>query len=195
MNKRIPFFCILFFVIVLSEYLTAQVSAACGAAVQETSVDTPKVAGDQERFFQLGNVYIGTQPDEDELKWFAENGVRLVVNVRTDSEVEEHTKEEYDETGLSGELGMNYVHLPLGGKAGYSPEDVDTLAKYISGNDAKTLVHCLAGVRASYLYVAYLILYKDVPIDDAVDIGKKMKMRIPFEDMLNFPVTRSRKAE
>jgi uncharacterized protein (TIGR01244 family) len=182
-------------ILISASNLTAQYTATYSTSVTAAIVDTPKVVSEQERFYELGDFYIGPQPDEDELEWFANNGVTLVLNTRTDSEIEEHTDEEYDEAELAEELGMTYMHLPLGGEAGYSPEDVDSLAKYLMTSEKKTLVHCLVGIRAAYLMVAYLIKFMDVPIDDAVEIGKKMKMQIPFEDMLGFPITRSKLEE
>lgn len=195
MKKYISIICSLLLILISASNLTAQYSAKYSTSVDAVIIDTPKVVSEQERFFEMGRFYIGPQPDEDELEWFAENDVLLVVNTRTDSEIEEHTDEEYDEAELIEELGMTYLHLPLGGKAGYSPEDVDTLAKYLSISEKKTLVHCRSGVRVSHLMVAYLIKFMNVPVDDAVEIGKKMKMQIPFEDMIGFPITRSKLEE
>lgn len=191
MKKYIPIICGLLLVLMPEPKLNAQSSASISTSVEAAVIDTPKVVGEQERFYEFGNFYIGPQPDEDELEWFAENGVSLVVNARTVAEMEKYTDEDYDEAELAGELGMSYVNLPLGGEAGYSPEDVDSLAKYISENDKKVVLHCRSGVRVAHLLVAYLIKAKNVSIDDAVEIGKKMNMRILFEEMLDYPITRS----
>jgi len=90
---------------------------------------------------------------------------------------------------------MAYLYFPMGGKAGYSSQVVDTLAQSLKEHGGKVLIHCLSAGRVSYLWIAYLVKYQDLTIDEAVDIGKRIKFRFPLEDLLGYPVTMQRKKE
>ena len=152
-------------------------------------VDTPVVVEGREDLFQAGRIYFGGQPDEEMLRWLADEGVRVVINLRTKEEMETHTKEKFDEVDLVKQLGLRYFSFPLGGKVGYSPQAVDTLAETLDQHQAKTFIHCTYGGRVSYLWVAYLIKYKGLSIEAAINIGKIMKFRFVLEDLLGYRIS------
>lgn len=149
-------------------------------------VDTPYAVEGRKDLFRAGRFFFGGQPDEEMLHWMADEGVRVIINLRTIDEMEKLAKEKFSEDSLASVLGMTYLHFPVGGKAGYSPQVVDTFAQALEEYPDTTLIHCRSGGRVSYLWVAYLIAYKDVPINDAVDTGKKMKFKFLLEDLLGY---------
>jgi uncharacterized protein (TIGR01244 family) len=158
-----------------------------------TNIDTPKVVEEQPDFYQIGNVFIGGQPDEKILKWFSEKGVTTVINNRTAPENEKQTDEKFDEQEYVEELGMKYVNIPLGGKDGYTPEAVEKFASAINESQGKILIHCTMGGRACHLWSAYLVKYKNYSVDDALLVGKQMMLSFPFEKMLGYELTMKRK--
>ena len=172
---------------------------SCAPPPKEVStaaaIDTPTAVQGKKNFFQAGRFYFAGQPDEETLQWLASEGVEVVINLRTDKEMETHTEEKFDEVALLKELGMAYLHFPIGGKAGYSPQVVDTLAQVLKEHEGKILIHCLGAGRVSYLWIAYLVRYQGLSIDQAVDIGKKIKFRFPLEDLLGYPVSIQKKKE
>ncbi len=149
--------------------------------------------------FQADRFYFAGQPDEETFRWLAGEGVELVVNIRTDEEMETLAKEEFDEPALLKELGMTYVHIPIGGEIGYSPQSVEALADalaHLEGkNGGKALIHCKMAGRVSYLWAAYLVNCKGYSIDDAIEYAKKIKFRNYLEDLLGYPITCLKKAE
>ena len=167
-------------------------------APKSTSVDPSEIAipvaiEGKENLFHAGRFYFGGQPDEEMLHWLAGENVKAVINLRTDSEMETHEKEKFDEDSLVTDLGMTYLHFPMGGKVGYSTQVVDTFAQTLDTLNVNTFIHCKVGGRVSYLWVAYLIRHKNVAIDDAIDIGKKMKFSFALEDLVGFPFSMRKK--
>lgn len=154
---------------------------------------TPVVVEDLPKYFKTGNIFFGPQPDEDALEWFAENGITLVVNNRTEPEITKHIDENFDEEECVYDLGMKYINIPLGGKDGYNPEAVEKLAEVINNCEGKILMHCTLGGRACHLFSAYLVTYENYKIDDALDIGKQMMLSFPFEKLLGYDLTFEKK--
>ena len=171
---------------------------SCGQSSKTVSTakqpELPVAVEGKENLFQAGRFYFGGQPDEEMLHWIADEDVKVVINVRTLEEMDTHTNEQFDEFVLVNDLGMTYFHFPMGGNAGYSIHAVDTLAQTLDKHGGKTFIHCKVGGRASYLWVAYLIRHRNIPIDDAIDIGKKMKFRFVLEDLVGYSFSMRKKS-
>jgi uncharacterized protein (TIGR01244 family) len=157
-------------------------------------IDTPRAVADKTNFFQAGSFYFGGQPDEEMFRKLADEGVTIVINLRTDDEMDAYKKENFDEVALLQDFGISYVHIPLGGKSGYSADAVDQLEKTLSEHQGKALIHCKSCGRVSFLWVAYLIKYRNYTIDDAINIGKKMNMYFPpLSELLGYELTIQKK--
>lgn len=141
--------------------------------------------------FKDGRIFIAGQPDENALRRFRELGVTAVVNLRTPSEMDNRERVPFDEAALVGELGMEYVHIPLGGDDHpYTPEAVATFAKTLEKHDGPVLLHCTIAWRASYLWVAYLIRYQEVEFAAALDRGEAIAITPPpLQGLLGRPLT------
>jgi uncharacterized protein (TIGR01244 family) len=133
-----------------------------------------------------GRVYIGGQPDESALKHFQTQGVVAVVNLRTPEEVDDREKVPFDEAAVVSALGMEYVHIPLGGEDHpYSPEAVARFADVLRRARGPVLVHCTVGWRASYIWSAYLVTEQGFDINAAMARGKAMAIGdLPIEGLL-----------
>ncbi len=123
----------------------------------------------QEKFASVGDdVFISGQPTERALRDLRAQGVTTVVNLRTPEEMS--TRVPFDEAALVENLGMEYVYVPVRGNAEfpYSPAAVKSFAAAMSGARGKVLLHCTIAWRASHLWAAYLIQYRDVPVATAL---------------------------
>lgn len=156
-------------------------------------VDKPYAVEGRKDLFRAGRFYFGGQPDEEMLRWMVDEGVKVIINLRTIDEMEKFAKEKFSEDSLTAVFGMTYLHFPVGSKEGYLPQVVDTFAQALEEYPDTTFIHCRSGGRVSYLWVAYLIAYKNVPINQAINTGKKMKFKFPLEDLLGYPLTYQKK--
>lgn len=115
-----------------------------------------------------GPLYVAGQPTEAALREMAAQGVRTVINLRTQPEMDNRRQVPYDEAALAKELGLTYVHIPLGGPdTPYTPEAVETFAKAFSEANSKVLLHCTVAWRASHMWAAYLVKHKGYTLEEA----------------------------
>jgi uncharacterized protein (TIGR01244 family) len=148
----------------------------------------------QDKFASVGDdVFISGQPSEQGLRDLRAKGVTTVVNLRSPEEMQKRVS--FDEAALVKGLGMEYVYVPVRGNAEfpYSPAAVKSFATAMTGAKGKVLLHCTVAWRASHLWAAYLIQYRDVPVAKAlqqartINLMDDMRMdgdRQPVEDFL-----------
>lgn len=93
----------------------------------------------------------GGQPTVEQLRAAAADGFQMVINLATFNPA--HSLP--DEAGLVGELGMQYVHIPV--EWGH-PQKADFVAFEAAMATAvahKTLIHCAANYRVTAFYALY----------------------------------------
>lgn len=172
--------------------IIVSLNLSCTPATQEISVaekfETPTAIMNKENFFQAGRFYFSGQPDEEAFRWLADEGIKVVINLRTAEEMETLTEEEFDQPALLEELGMKYFHIPVGGKVGYTPQPVEEVAQIIEEHREKILIHCKSAGRVAHLWVAYLINYQQYTIEEAIDYARNMKFYLPLEGLLGYPL-------
>jgi len=187
--------------------MSAAASGVCGAQ----HLTGPRPAGDvpapvaletrglfQDKLARVGDdVFISGQPTEQGLRSLRDQGVTTVVNLRSPPEM---ARVPFDEAALVKELGMEYVYLPMRGTAElpYSPAAVKSFAAAMSNAKGKVLLHCTIAWRASHLWAAYLIQYRNVPVATAlqqarmINLMDDMRMdgdKQPVEAFLGRPLT------
>lgn len=130
----------------------------------------------QEKLARVGDdLFIGGQPTERALRELHDQGVTTVVNLRTPEEMK---RIPFDEAALTKDLGMKYVYLPVRGNAEfpYSPEVLKSFADAVSSSKGKVLLHCTVAWRASHLWAAYLIQYRNVPVETALAQARSVNL-------------------
>jgi protein tyrosine phosphatase (PTP) superfamily phosphohydrolase (DUF442 family) len=135
----------------------------------------------QAKYSRVGDdMFIGGQPTERALRDLKAQGVTTVVNLCTPQEMQ--TRVPFDEAALVKELGMQYVYLPMRGtpEFPYSLEALKSFAAAMSGAQGKVLLHCTIAWRASHMWAAYLIQYRNVPALTAI---KQARMINLMDDM------------
>ena len=167
--------------------------AANSEAVRETKTTTLEplpekleVEGFQAVLASTGNVYVGGQPSREALDWLKSEGVTAVVNLRTQPEMDDRERVPYDEAAALDSLGIEYVHLPMGGNgAPYTPAALERFAETVDGAGGKVLLHCTVGWRASHMWVAYLARYRGMELNEAIEHGRAINLGTqPYEELL-----------
>ena len=145
-----------------------------------------EIDGFRDVIARSGSVYISGQPTEEGLQWLSENAVTTVVNLRTQPEMDDREKVPFDEASKVAELGMKYVHIPLGGDdTPYTPEAVEAFASAVESSQGKVLLHCTVAWRASHMWAAYLVRYRGLSVDEAVRHGRAINLgTLPLEELL-----------
>jgi len=155
----------------------------------------------QAKFARVGDdIFVAGQPTEKGLRQLRDEGVKVVVNLRTPEEMQRDVR--FDEAALVSQLGMKYVYLPVRGndQYPYSPETVAKFAEAVRNANGKVLLHCTIAWRASHLWAAYLIKDRGISVDSALANARAINLmdehhmggNQPVEDFLGRKLTPSR---
>jgi uncharacterized protein (TIGR01244 family) len=135
-------------------------------------------------------VFIAGQPNEQALERFKALGVTVVVNLRTQREMDNRQAVPFDEVAALAKLGLGYVHIPLGGDDNpWTPAAVERFAQALDKHRGPVLLHCTVAWRASYMWAAYLIRYGGLDLDAALSRGRAIGIgRDPLEELTGRPL-------
>lgn len=157
---------------------------------RKLSTSDPVLIDESYNLYSAGDVFLAGQPTQNNLDSLFDAGVELVVNLRTEDEMDHLS---FDESKYLKSKKIKYIHIPMGGDAGYKAEAIDKMGKAINKSDGKVLIHCRSAGRATYSWMAWLVRYQDYSIDEAVRMGSKARFTVPFFDLLGYPVTFQKK--
>ncbi len=115
-----------------------------------------------------GRVYISAQPSPEALREFADMGGATVINLRRESEMDKYVG--YHEDRLAAQLGLEYVHVPLGASS-LSDDDVRRVSDAISSTQDPVLLHCASGTRASALLATHLASGEGMALGEAMHVA------------------------
>lgn len=134
-----------------------------------------------------GRIIFAGQPSEDDLRAFAAMGGKIVLNTRTQKEVD---KMSFDEAALCEELGLMYAHIPVSSSklTAMEPFALTQLLKQTQGSTGPLLMHCGSGSRAAMLYglskVSKDEMTKEQAISHAIEMGMSPRSVPYFEKAL-----------
>lgn len=142
-------------------------------------------------FYKSNNLFFSRQPNLQTLELVKNEGVDVVINLRSDEEMEDFAKTSFCEKSVVKKLGMDYISIPIEGPVSYTPENLEKLAKALDQPSKKFLIHCASCGRVSHFVVAYLIKYKNYSFQEATDFGKQLRYYYPVEMILGEDVKMS----
>ncbi len=153
---------------------------------QESSklLDPIEAIDEFNNFYKSGNYYFGGQPSLEAIKWLKSEGVSLIINLRSDKENENFTKEAFNEENMVEELELSYESIPVSYPDSYNPETVEVLIKVLSNHKGKVFIHCAGGGRVRWFFMAYLVKAKNHTLNEAIAFGKQMKFTFLLEELL-----------
>jgi uncharacterized protein (TIGR01244 family) len=131
----------------------------------------------QDKLAKVGDdVFISGQPTAKGLRELHSQGVTTVVNLRSPEEMTKQVP--FDESALVKSLGMKYVYIPVRGNADfpYSPAALKSFAAAMTDAKGKVLLHCTVAWRASHMWAAYLIQYRQVPVGTALAQARSVNL-------------------
>ena len=166
-----------------------QILSNTNSDIVDLKIDSPILIDSSVFLYQAGDFFLGGQPEMETLDTLVSLGVTLIINIRTEQEVNFQKSTGYDEESYVIKKGLDYIHVPIGGVAGYTPEAINAINNSIKLTKGKVLIHCRSAGRATLAWMAWLIRYNNYSIDDAVDLGKMARFTFPLEELLGFPVS------
>lgn len=122
----------------------------------------------------LPNILTGGQPSAEQLAQFKAAGGALVLDIRDPME-----QRSFDEPKRAAELGLEYVNVPISPGAtsdGKMEQILDTLREH---EDETIFFHCGSANRVGGAMLAYLMLDRQMPEDEAVERAMAIGLRSP----------------
>ena len=132
------------------------------------------------RLSRAWNVLFAGQPTEEGFRVLAERGVKVVVNLRPDAEMQRAV--DFDEATFVESLGMEYVHIPMTPST-FSADDVARLKAVIYRPGAipperfRLVIHCQSSNRCGGLWAAFLHESYGFKESKAIEYGKLAGLR------------------
>jgi len=151
--------------------ISASALVGCGNSMSSVSVGkaTPVASSDiwgfQNGLHRDGSFWFAGQPDLIGMREARDRGVRTVINLRPQEQVEEYVH--FDEPQVAFELGMEYFSIPVTPEM-ITPEAVAALAEALNGTTRPVLIHGATMDEVGGLWAAYLVRYRNMPIDEAM---------------------------
>jgi uncharacterized protein (TIGR01244 family) len=130
------------------------------------------------------DITVGAQPSEAELKAMADEGVRSVINLRTDGEPMQRLSPEEEGERVT-EFGMRYTHVPV------SMEDadqqiVDEFRHALAVSPKPVYVHCRLGKRAGAFTMIDQGVKKDMTGSQVIKTAEEMGFECDEEAVAEF---------
>lgn len=157
--------------------------------IPETDIHKPVLTDSSFNLYDTGTILLSGQPNQKNLEDIKDQGVTLVINIRTAAEIREHDMMLFNEKQYIEGLGMAYLNAEVGGKAGFHPEVIREIADAIFSTEGRVLIHCGSAARATLVWMAWLVRFQDYKIDEAIRLGKLARFTFPFEELLGYTIT------
>lgn len=112
-------------------------------------------------------VYASGQPTPDQIAALADAGVRHVVSLRTEGEID------WDEGAVVRQNGMQFYSIPVSGRTGVTSANAESLEQLLAQLDGEpVLLHCGSSNRVGALR-AVTARDNGASIDDAIAEGRR----------------------
>ncbi len=147
---------------------------ACASTLDRAPVGTAEPVSElRENFRNInrdGVFYFAGVPTKEGIDRLAEEGVTLIVNLRT-QEVMARDAEPFDEEAYARSKGIDYLWLPTTPRT-LNEETIEQFAKALREHRGKALIHCNSANTAGGLWAAYLAKKRNIPLDIAIEKGR-----------------------
>ena len=120
------------------------------------------------------SITIADQPSAEDLSALPGEGYVAVVNLRQAGEPEQPLSPEA-EGQLVRSLGLDYLHVPIGGGRPLGEQGADAVARFLDDHpDGRVLVHCRKGARAAALVLVREARARGWGAQEAIVKGREM---------------------
>ncbi|WP_417384819.1 fused DSP-PTPase phosphatase/NAD kinase-like protein [Gimesia sp.] len=119
-------------------------------------------------------IYLAGQPTKEDLPLIQKDGVKTVVNLRTEKELD------WDEAGLVRMLELDYVAIPFLTPETLTPAVFDQCRGVLNDQARHPLIlHSASANRVGAIWLVHRVLDDDVEFDAALKEAKQVGLRTP----------------
>lgn len=164
------------------------VSSNLNAQDSRVKNDSVEVISEFKSLYHYRNFYVSAQPVYEMLQWMQAKDVHIIINLRSERENTDFTAGAFNEMNICREMGFEYFSIPVDGQKDYTPAKLDTLSVLLNRNE-QLLLHCASGGRATDFLMAYLVKSKGFTVNEAAEVGRKLRFSLPFEKLLDTKIS------
>jgi uncharacterized protein (TIGR01244 family) len=126
---------------------------------------------------RLGNIYLAGQPSVEDFAIAKDDGIKTVINLRTDAELR------FDEKGVLKGLDIEYHHLPFMAPETLKDEIFEKSLKLLGDKKKQpVLLHCASANRVGAIWLVHRVLTDKVDYDKALKEAKEVGLKThPYE--------------
>lgn len=150
----------------------------CASAMQAQESSTKQVdevkeakLGETRNVHVCGDLYTSGQFTEDDIAKLKEAGIKRVISLRTDGEVDWSEAEKLEGAGLE------FQAIPFRAPETLTDEVFDSVRKSLGEADGPVLMHCGSANRVGGVWLAYRVLDQGVPLEKALEEAKEIGLR------------------
>jgi len=151
---------------------------ACSSAPEEPAVLMPAECGTTPNVHAFGDIWLAGQPSAADFALAEEQGVKTVITLRKDGELE------WNEVQVVSELGMTYVGLPWNGPDELDDEVFARSRHLLSKAERPILLHCGSANRVGALWLPWRVLDGGLGVEEALAEARTIGMRTPAYEEL-----------
>lgn len=162
--------------------ITLLLAAACsntGASDASTARLEDASIGGVPNLHAFGDVLLAGQPGPGDWALLEESGVRTVINLRHERELQG-----FDEERAVSEAGMRYVALPWSGADELTDEVFDRSRELLETAERPLVLHCASANRVGAVWLPWRVLDGGASWEDALAEAKAIGMRTPAYEEL-----------
>ncbi len=120
------------------------------------------------------NVQVGRRPpDGSELDALRKQGVRAVIDLRTETEPFGAAAAPSAEAAQVRARGMAYLHVPVSAQ-GVDQHDLDRVGQALAEAPKPVLIHCAVGRRAGMMAVVHAAIEAGVPGHEMLEMARRL---------------------
>lgn len=123
--------------------------------------------------WKVDNLYLAGQPSPDSWAAIKELGVSKVYNLRAENEMDFSGQEK-----IIKDLGLEYEQFPIVNNGELVSENCDRLGSAINEKELQ-FIHCGSANRVAGWLMVYLVKYRNMSFDEAVEIAQQNGLSNP----------------
>ncbi|GAB2499496.1 sulfur transferase domain-containing protein [Pseudoxanthomonas sangjuensis] len=117
-------------------------------------------------------LHTGGQPSLEQIDALAAQGVRTVIDLRTDDE-----DRGYDEAAELESRGLAYHRLPIAGAQDLTPANAAALKRLLDASGDGVLLHCASGNRVGALLALMAAQQEGATPEQALELGRRAGLK------------------
>ncbi|MDF1741347.1 MAG: DUF3365 domain-containing protein [Verrucomicrobiales bacterium] len=132
---------------------------------------TETTLGETKTVHQVGDLFLGSQPEADDWKAIKEKGIKTVLSLRHPGETD------FDDKQMVEAHGMRFLNIPWNGEDELTDEVFDQVRATLQTAEHPMLLYCGSSNRSAGVWLAHRVLDQNVALETALKEAAEAGLR------------------